>query len=151
MLRTRRIEARVTRERAGRGVLHAAPRTPIVCTLRAAEYGTRADAFREVFAHLIETTAFPGGFRWVFRAAPSLEARLFDLAEHEHACCRFFEFRVFMQDDTIVWETHAGDDAAFVLSELMGLPATLAAASDVGSLARACAVAGVSFVPDREG
>jgi hypothetical protein len=127
----------------------AAPDEPIVCTLGAVDQAARASEFRAVFEHLIATSAFSGGFRWTFRTDPGLHERLSDLAEREHACCRFFDFRVFQEGEVLIWETRASDDAAIVKNELMRLPAALEGAEDVASLKRVFVEAGIAFASDQ--
>jgi len=124
---------------------------PIVCTLAGDEQATRADEFRAAFAYLASTESFAGGFRWKFSDQPGLEERLQDLATREHACCRFFEFRVFKAVDSIVWEARADKGAQAVLAELMRLPETLASSRDTEALKRALGErAGLAFASDQK-
>lgn len=95
---------------------------PLVCR----EMPSRLDEFRAILAKpLLAAERFPGGFRWVFRAEPGLEARLRDLAGREHECCAFFDVRVTAQGDRIIWETTGDDHTAAALDEYFHLPQTL--------------------------
>lgn len=140
----------MTRACTREGATCDASAEPIVCTLGVADQEGRAGDFRAVFEHLVATNAFEGGFRWTFRPSPGLEERLVALAEREHACCRFFEFTIFSEGHTLVWETRAREDAAVVMKELMRLPLALEAAGDLASLKRVFVDAGVSFAADDE-
>lgn len=115
---------------------------PIVCTLTDRDLVARALEFRAVFAHLVETQPFDGGFRWRFRAEPGLEAALADLARREHECCRFFELSVTREGDCIVWEASASSAAATVLDAFMRLPETLERDSDLGAIKRIAVLRG---------
>lgn len=119
---------------------------PIVCTLGVNDQRLRASEFRAVFAHLIATEPFQGGFRWKFRAEHDIEAQLASLAVREHACCRFFDFRIFNAGDTVIWETRADERAASVLDELMKLPSTLSSNPDPSDLKHIFSAAGLPFV-----
>jgi hypothetical protein len=120
---------------------------PIVCTLSAEKQATRAAEFRAAFKQLVATETFKGGFRWTFTPKQGLCERLASLAEREHDCCRFFEFRVFSTADAVVWETRASADAAPVMEEFMRLPASLSTDS-ADSLKRALGKAGLEFASD---
>ena len=127
------------------------PVEPIVCTLAGDEQATRADEFRAAFAHLAATEPIAGGFRWIFSDQPGLEERLQDLARREHACCRFFDFRVFKAVDSIVWESRTDERARAILDELMRLPETLASSRDTEALKRALRErAGLAFASDQQ-
>lgn len=123
---------------------------PIVCTLAGAEQSTRVAEFKAAFAHLARTEPFDAGFRWHFQGDAGLEAVLRDLARREHDCCRFFEFHVARVDDAIVWEARADERGRRVLDELMRLPETLRAETDVNALERLMNVAGLRFASDAE-
>ena len=110
---------------------------PIVCTLSDRDQLARVGEFRAVFAHLVATQQFEGGFRWRFSAEPGLEATLVDLARREHDCCRFFEFDITRDSDCIVWETRASQEAAVIMDAFMRLPENLSRDSDLGAIRRA--------------
>jgi hypothetical protein len=104
------------------------PDEPIVCTADLAGKPTvqgQMDGYRVAFAHLLRTERFSGGFRWVFRKEPGLEAHLKQLAENEHQCCRFFSFDVATTSEQIYWETRAHHAAASVLELFSQLPERL--------------------------
>jgi hypothetical protein len=112
------------------------------------------DGYRAVFAHLVSTERFHGGFRWIFRTAPGLEAQLRVLAEDEHRCCRFFRFAVRIDGASIVWETNADEHARAVTEEFARLPETLRgeprAGHDVAALKSRTSAAGLAFDANRE-
>lgn len=119
---------------------------PIACTLVGRDQQLkRAAEFRDAFVHLERTETILGGFRWHFRADAALEARLRDLASREQACCKFFDFRITREANTLVWETRAASAAAAVLEEFKRLPETLAAGSSLDALTRALSDAGLRF------
>lgn len=125
----------------------AAP--PIVCTLAGrAQQEQRAREFRDAFVHLERTERLEGAFRWHFRDAPGLKECLDRLAEREHDCCRFFDFRIARGGGAIVWETRGPAAAAGVMEELMRLPETLRAAASLTEMKRAMEEAGLTFPHD---
>lgn len=128
----------------------SAPAEPIVCTLEGEEQRTRVAEFKAVFAYLVRTEPFDAGFRWHFKGDADLEASLRDLARREHACCRFFEFHVARVDDSIIWEARVDERGRPVLDELMQLPETLRADTDISALERLMKVAGLPFACDAE-
>lgn len=122
---------------------------PIACSLDGRGQAARAAEFRSAFADLLRTEMLADGFRWVFAAKAGLEATLRDLAAREHDCCRFFDFRVFPQEGTIVWEAKASPAGRAVLDELMRLPETLAEERDPQALGRALGErGGLLFAPE---
>jgi hypothetical protein len=127
--------------------VECASEEPIVCTLDGREQAARGAEFRDVFAHLLTTQPFDGGFRWHFRAVPGLEERLVDLARREHDCCRFFRFRVGAVGEEIVWEARTDSRATSILEELMRLPETLREA-DIETIKSALHASGLAFSSD---
>jgi hypothetical protein len=124
---------------------------PIVCTLAGRQQQERRAAeFRSAFAHLARTEPLDGAFRWYFRDEPGLETRLRELAQREHECCRFFDFRIQRDGGLIIWETRAPVSAAQVLQELMRLPETLNELSTPEAMKRTLSKAGLSFLSDVE-
>jgi hypothetical protein len=128
---------------------------PIACTADLGdERGVRAqvDGYRAVFAELVGTERFAGGFRWRFRARPGLEAELRQLAEREHGCCSFLSFELTRSGDEIVWETTAPSRADSVLEAFFRLPAGLrdtGPGHDVPALKQSAEAAGLVFTGGR--
>lgn len=148
-VRTKALERDAASDGCGCTSASASPADePLLCTLAGQDQAARATEFLEVFAHLTRTEPLPDGFRWWFRVGPGLEARVRDLAHREHECCRFFEFRIDAAGDAIVWEARTQERARPILEELMRLPETLRATSDVESMKRALNAAGLSFASD---
>lgn len=102
----------------------------IVCDMSEApdSLQERFEAYRRLFAQsLIGRERQGKGIRFRFRATPGVEARVRDLAAREKACCAFFDFRVSVVDDEVVWDGWTIDDplARQVLEEFYGLPDSL--------------------------
>jgi len=123
---------------------------PLVCTLGARDQAARATEFREAFAFLTDIETLADGFRWRFRVVEGLEPRLRDLARREHECCRFFNFRIELQDKpcAIVWEARTTDDRARPILEefMLRLPKSLD--RDPSSMKASLTTAGLSFESD---
>lgn len=128
------------------------PNEPIVCTagIDKPSADEQLRAYRAVFDHLASRERFDGGFRWRFRGGEALEAQLRELAEREHACCRFFAFHLVRDGSDIVWETRADERAAGVLEEYFGLPERLSApaTAEPTALTNVYRSAGLSFAAD---
>lgn len=118
---------------------------PVVCTLAAKDMPSRADAFRSVFQHLRETEPLHGGFRWMFVEQPGLQERLVALAEREHDCCPFAEFRIERDGDAIVWTVRLPPGSEALLSLFMALPEHLAGDQGLEELKVAATEAGLVF------
>jgi hypothetical protein len=125
---------------------------PIVCTagIDKPSVAEQLDGYRAAFAHLTSRERFDGGFRWRFRGGEDLEAQLRQLAEREHACCRFFAFHLVRDGSDVVWETRADERAAGVLDEFFRLPEQLGAGATGATpdLASTYRRAGLSFAAD---
>jgi hypothetical protein len=128
---------------------------PVACTAnledkRKVQAGI--DEYRRAFTHLIATERTADGFRWRFRNAAGLEARLRELARAEHACCSFAKFHVAIDGDVIVWETRADAGARDALDEYMRMPERLReeprAGHDVEHLKAKAVEAGMTFSAD---
>src|SRR5687767_2472096 len=92
---------------------------PIACTLGAGELTARIAEFRELFTKLVRTEPIEGGYRWSFRVENGLEEHIRDLARREHECCRFFDFAIRVDGDTIVWEARTEELARPLLDDLV--------------------------------
>jgi len=132
-----------------------AAEAPIACTAdlanqRVVQWGI--DQYRRSFLHLESAERTTDGFRWRFRQAPGLEASLKQLAQAEHACCRFMKFDVTASGDEIVWEVRADARAQSVVEEYMRMPERLAEETrpghDIAHLKAGASRAGIAFSVD---
>jgi hypothetical protein len=125
---------------------------PIACTAdlrdeKAVRKGM--EKYRAAFTHLMRTERLPNGFRWIFRAEEGLEARIRELAQLEHECCRFFGFELTSDRDRIVWTVTSDERARAVVDEFSHLPERLEAeprpGHDLAALKRNMEGAGLVF------
>ncbi len=126
----RRRTAPATACGCARGTAEPTSDAPVACTLDAAGGKARAAEFRAVFERAyLRGERLDDGVRWRFRRSEGLLEELTELANREHACCRFFEFDVTPHHDEIWWETRTSAEAQPVLDEFFALPRTLAQSS----------------------
>jgi len=164
------VQKRKTPEASGCGCAPAAGPTrlfespeppddePVVCTAPLQDKPTiqrGIDSYRAAFCELITTERFEGGFRWRFRREPGLQALLEQLIAAEHDCCRFFQYRLTMEGNELVWETRAPAHAASVLDEFSRMPERLLAEQraghDVAALKVKASASGLRFAADEVG
>jgi predicted secreted protein len=128
---------------------------PVACTIdlgnkRMVQSGI--DEYRRLFVHLEATERTKDGFRWRFRNAPGLQARLERLARAEHACCSFMKFDVSSTGEEIVWEVRADAGAQSVVDEYMRMPERLREETrpghDVAHVKTGVSRAGIAFTAD---
>jgi hypothetical protein len=128
---------------------------PIACTAdlrdqNAVQAGM--DKYRAAFTDHVATERTATGFRWRFRSAPGLEAKLEQLATAEHACCSFMKFDVTTDDGEIVWNVSADADARSVVDQYMRLPERLQQeprpGHDLDYLKQHAVRAGITFTSD---
>jgi hypothetical protein len=122
--------------------------TPIACTadLRNEKaVQEHIDDYRSVFSRLAHSERMPNGFRWTFRAEEGLEARLRELAQREHECCRFFSFELSSDRDRITWTVTADERAQSVVDEFFRLPERLRSGHDLKALKNEAEAAGLAF------
>ena len=128
---------------------------PIACTVDLSDRSAvqaGIDTYRSAFDHHMRTERTPVGFRWIFRNAPGLEAKLAALAAAEHGCCSFMKFDITAQNDEVIWEGRAEAHAQTFIDEFMRLPERLREESrpghDVAHLKKAANGAGLVFTSD---
>ena len=111
------------------------------------------DLYRSVFTHLLSSTRTDRGFTWTFRRDSSIEAKLQQLAEGEHACCSFMRFEVTTAADIVVWEVSADAHAQSFVDEYFRLPERLReetrSGHDVAHVKRAAEGSGLVFTSDQ--
>lgn len=98
---------------------------PIVCTADREGGPTlkgQLDGYRDAFRHWLRTERFEHGYRWIFRAAPDLEARLERLMRDESRCCSFLELRLELRGDELAWTAQGTASAASVIADMANLP-----------------------------
>jgi len=133
----------------GCGTIACAPTEPIACSLVGREQqAKRAAEFQEAFEHLQRTESMHGGFRWNFRNDATLEVLLRGLAQREHECCKFFDFRITREGGELLWETRAPQEAAALAEELRRLPETLERAPRLDAMKAALRRAGLTFASE---
>lgn len=87
---------------------------PIACSLDGPALGRRQSELREsVLAEAASVKRVPDGYRWRFRHAPDLFARLAPIIDAERHCCRFLRFAI-----------SADQDRGHVTLEITGPPGT---------------------------
>jgi hypothetical protein len=73
---------------------------PIACSLDAPALGRRQSELRgSVLAEAESVERLPDGYRWRFRHAPDLFARLGPIIDGERHCCRFLHFEIVADED----------------------------------------------------
>ena len=76
------------------------PDLPIACSLDASALGRRQSELRAgVLAEAESVERLPDGYRWRFRHAPDLFARLGPVLDGERHCCPFLRFAVHADHD----------------------------------------------------
>ena len=73
---------------------------PIACSLEGPALGRRQSELRAgVLAEAESVERLPNGYRWRFRHAPDLFARLGPVIDGERHCCRFLRFTIAADED----------------------------------------------------
>ena len=73
---------------------------PIACSLDGPALGRRQAELRaSVMAEAESVERLPDGYRWRFRHAPDLFARLGPVIDGERQCCRFLRFAIAADPD----------------------------------------------------
>jgi hypothetical protein len=94
----------------------------IACTLRAAEFENRADAWRALIAGwLIERERIGGGLRLVFEKSPGVAEAAGELLRLEAACCPWLHSRLRDDDQRLLMDLRAHQpEAAEAIVVLFG-------------------------------
>jgi len=109
---------------AGTGLIDGAvaeqalARSPVSCSLSAADQRARLGEWNELLALAVDRAPVPGGLRLRFSPDPAVAARLGDLAVREQACCSFFIFTLHLAPDAVTVDVQAPEDARAVLFEI---------------------------------
>lgn len=99
----------------------------IVCTLAPSEHLPRINEYKRLFQDTFLTgeRLTAGRLRWRFRGNEQLQHSLQALAEKEHECCQFFEFRISRQNDEVWWEMWTSYEAQQILEDFYQIPQAL--------------------------
>ena len=93
---------------------------PILCTLSPRERAQRrADFLQDLLGHVLAVEQLTNGYRWRFKSAPGVTAKLGSVIEVERQCCRFLTF-----------DLHASPDLGEVLLDVTGPDGTKSILAD---------------------
>jgi len=105
-------------------------RIPIACALNSGDAGLRVEEWRRFFERYIRAVTAGASVRLLLADGDDVLLRAVDLAEREHECCRFFDFRIQLAEEGRWLTVGVPPEAAGILTDLLSLlPPDLVAAN----------------------